>query len=162
MSGVEREKIKTLIESREKLEKSRILILGEKKSGSNIIRHLFDKNFNEDDLCQNIASVIDLNIGKEANIIFSEEFENKKLNFLNYDCIICGISLLNKRVEMHTLDKIKRILGENKNTIIVLTDTEFLDVREFEEMKAIISENIKETQILSVMGCDINSEYNEW
>ncbi|MGL5066367.1 MAG: hypothetical protein ACRC6T_00880 [Sarcina sp.] len=162
MSGVEREKIKTLIESREKLEKSRILILGEKKSGSNIIRNLFDKNFNEDDLCQNIASVIDLNIGKEANIIFSEEFENKKLNFLNYDCIICGISLLNKRVEMHTLDKIKRILGENENTIIVLTDTEFLDLREFEEMKAIISENIKETQILSVMDCDINSEYNEW
>ena len=165
MSGVERDKIKSLIESRENLEKSKFLIVGKESSGSNIIRNLFNKNFNEDDLKSGDLAVKNLNIGKETSVTFSSKFEVKNglLDFSSFDYIICGISLLKKRVNIQSLKLINNIITSNGNVIIALTDVEFLDLREFEEMKEIIAREINnEIEIISVMDLDISSKYNQW
>ncbi|MGL4450984.1 MAG: hypothetical protein ACRCTZ_07345 [Sarcina sp.] len=161
MSGVERDKIKSLIELRENSTKAKFLILGSVDASSIIIKNLFDKNFNVDDLKISDSKVKNLDIEKEVSLFYCKEISVSDINY-EYECIIYGLSLLNKRIDIFELKKIKEIGKKSDKFILVLTDVENLDLRELSEMKAIIDYNIEGINILSVMDLEIESKYNQW
>ncbi|MGL5575108.1 MAG: hypothetical protein ACRDCW_06105 [Sarcina sp.] len=166
MSGVERDKIKSLIELRENSTKAKLLILGSVDASSIIIKNLFDKNFNADDLKISDSKVSDskvknLDIEKEVSLFYCKEISVSDINY-EYECIIYGLSLLNKRIDIFELEKIKEIRKKSDKFVLVLTDVESLDLRELSEMKAIIDYNIEAINILSVMDLEIESKYNQW
>ena len=161
MSEAKRENIKSLIDLRKKLAKANFLVLGKENSSFVIIRNLFDRNFNEDDLKTEGAEIKNLNIEKDISISYSKVI-SEEIDYKNYDYILCGISLLSKRLDFEILERIQKIKDKNINVILILTEIEKLDLREFTEMIECINNSIEGIDIVSVMDNNIESKYSQW
>lgn len=158
-------KIKTIIDSKKEIINADILIKGTNNDLNIMIKNLFLESFNQDD--RNLKGIVKIDIRKEINIFFDKkEMINTKVvakinkDIDKYDLVIECISLLNKRINE---ESIKEITKSKKNSLIIFTNIECLDSREFNEIKLMIDNYLGDIKYLTVMSHkDFKCELNQW
>lgn len=161
-------KIKKLIDLKENNIKASILIKGTSYEFNLIIKNLFLENFVLEE--EKLGGITKIDIEKKVDIYFAknESINSKNIKKLNektesYDVVIECYSMLSKRINKNMLLSINETKKANKNLLVLLTDIECLDSREFNEMKSTIDEYLIDIDILSVMNdSKYKNELNQW
>ena len=162
MSGVQVGKIDEALK-KDKIMLANILIVSKFSEGQAFIQNIFDANIDVSIIKKESVAIRKVDIGEDINLYFSnkESVDFKKLEASKYDFIIYVVSALSKRIDIKDIKAIEEISKVNKRVILVLSECEYLDERELEEMKENFSEQLEDIEVLSITDGKIECDDNQ-
>ena len=162
MSGVQVGKIDEALK-KDKMMLANILIVSKFSEGQAFIQNIFDANIDVSIIKKESVAIRKVDIGEDINLYFSnkESVDFKKLEASKYDFIIYVVSTLSKRIDIKDIKAIEEISKVNKRVILVLSECEYLDERELDEMKENFSEQLEDIEVLSITDGKIECDDNQ-
>ena len=161
--------LKEILKSKDNKNKAKILIRGLKTDIKSVLKNLFGicyKDLDGTNILINKINIEDLEIDLsylQVDKNFLKDYEKDLIELNSFNFIINCESVLNNRLDITEIANINYLNERNKSNIIIFTDIEFLERKEFFDVKERFLSKVGVKENFSVINSNnYDLSLNEW